>query len=73
MTKLNIELILFILVLIPRALSSLFFSTLLAFIFPILFNLWRSLIFSILLILSLSLLYSVDVISLFNCISLMFS
>ena len=34
MTKLNIELILFILVLIPRALSSLFFSTLLAFIFP---------------------------------------
>jgi hypothetical protein len=33
-TKLNLELILFILVLIPRVHSSLFFSTLLAFIFP---------------------------------------
>ena len=72
MTKLNIELILFILVLIPRALSSLF-STLLVFVLP---NSFQSLVLShllYLLILSLSLFYSVDVILLFSCISLMFS
>ena len=72
MTKLNIELILFILVLIPHALSSLF-STLLVFVLP---NSFQSLVLShllYLLILSLSLFYSVDVILLFSCISLMFS
>ena len=37
-TTWNLELILFILVVIPRALSSLFFSTLLAFILPIFSN-----------------------------------
>ena len=49
-TKSNLELILFILVLILRALSSLFFSTLLVFILP---NSFQSLVLS-------HLLYSVD-------------
>ena len=57
--ELNLELILFKLSLIPPALSSLFFPTLLVFIFPSSFQLFYfSSTFSILLILSLSHLYS---------------
>ena len=63
--ELNLELILFILALILPALSSLFFSTLLLFIFPSSFQLFCfSFTFSFLLILSLSLLYSFHVASL---------
>ena len=63
--ELNLELILFILALIPPALSSLFFSTLLVFILPFSFQLFCfSFTFSILLILSFSLLYSFHVVSL---------
>ena len=62
--ELNLELILFKLSLIPPALSSLFFPTLLVF-FPSSFQLFVfSSTFSILLILSLSLLYSFHVVSL---------
>ena len=63
--ELNLELILFILALIPPALSSLFFSTLLVLILPFSFQLvCFSFTSSILLILSLSLLYSFHVVSL---------
>ena len=63
--ELNLELILFILSLIPPALSSLFFPPLLVFILPFSFQLsCFSSTFSILLILSLSLLYSFHVVSL---------
>ena len=63
--ELNLELILFLLTLIPPALSSLFFSTLLLFILPFSFQLFCfSSTFSILLILSFSLLYSFHVVSL---------
>ena len=63
--ELNLELILFKLSLIPPALSSLFFPTLLVFIFPSSFQLFCfSSTFSFLLILSLSLVYSFHVVSL---------
>ena len=63
--ELNFELILFTLALVLPALSSLFFSTLLVFIFPSSFQLFFfSFTFSILLILSFSLLYSFHVVSL---------
>ena len=63
--ELNLELILFKLSLIPPALSSLFFPTLLVFIFPSSFQLFCfSSTFSILLNFSLSLLYSFHVVSL---------
>ena len=62
--ELNLELILFILALIPPALSSFFFSTLLVYILLFSFLLFCfSFTFSILLILSLSLLYSFHVAS----------
>ena len=63
--ELNLELILFLLTLIPPALSSLFFPSLLVYNLPFSFQLFCfSSTFSILLILSLSLLYSFHVVSL---------
>ena len=63
--ELNLELILFLLALIPHALSSLFLPTLLVYIRPFSFQLsCFSFTFSILLILSLSLLYYFHVVSL---------